>query len=206
VPRHQHTGDHPGEGCPVGAQRDDLPRLDLQRNVCTPSVRRHWCRPGRGPPPQLGLHTASVAFRSRGFTSWCGIGPVASPPNRPRQRRSCTRSLVMLHRGGVVLVAEPRHVIWIGHRFIPRRVVRPLAGRHAFHPPIVTAIHEERDGIAILARAIDDAMGSRKEPVIRPAPQQVSAIDQKRAGQRRCIESATVWQSDRKAGDVVLSE
>jgi hypothetical protein len=75
-------------------------------------------------------------------------------------RRSFAGSSVMLHCGCVVLVAEPRHVFWIGDRFIARRIVWPLAGRHAFHPPIVAAIHEERDGIAFLARVVDDAMGA----------------------------------------------
>ena len=71
------------------ARRSSSPGPAVKR--CTPSVRRHWRRPGRGPPPQLGLHAASVALRSRSFTSCCGIGPVASPPDRPRQRRSWYR-------------------------------------------------------------------------------------------------------------------
>src|SRR5436190_23819352 len=65
-----------------------------------------------------------------------------------------------------VHLAIPIHVGGIGDRLVARRLAGLAARRQTFHRHLGAAVAEERDGVALLAGTIGDAMRRRQEAVV----------------------------------------
>src|SRR5262252_1175249 len=95
----------------------------------------------------------------------------------------------------IVHGAEPGHILHVGYGLILGRIAGARAGGQARHDMVCPAIKEKRDGVAAGAGSIDHAVGRRQEAVVGPAAEQVTAVDEERTLDWRCIDPASAWQT-----------
>src|SRR5579883_1371048 len=110
--------------------------------------------------------------------------PAPSPPPGRSVGKASVRggsALLLAAHVVVILPLVPAHIIHVAGRRIARRIVGAGAARQTDYRKIDAAVEEEGNGVALAARAVDNAMRRREEAVIRPAPQHVAAIDEERS-------------------------